>query len=181
MDRRQVENFVIGVHKDRPVYLRDAATITDGPEETRNYTRIGFGPGNDSGKIQGTSPAVTIALSKKMGTNAVKVAEEVIARAQQLSAKLLPSHARMIVTRNYGETANEKVNELLFEIIVAIVVVVFLIVFSLGWRAAVIVAAAVPIAFALTLFINLVTGYTINRVTLFCTWFYHSVWSWTIR
>ena len=39
--------------------------------------------------------------------------------------------------------------------------------FTLGWREAVIVVTAVPLTFALTLLVNYLAGYSINRVTLF--------------
>ncbi len=167
LDVKQVGNFVIGVHNNQPVYLKDVAKIVDGPEDANSYSRIGFARGEKAAVAGKTFPSVTIGLSKKKGTNAVSVADEIVKRAHELERSVLPSSVHLKITRNYGETANEKVNELLFEILVAVVVVVVLIAFSLGWRAAFIVAAAVPIAFALTLFINLITGYTINRVTLF--------------
>lgn len=164
-----LEKLVVGVYEQRPVYLTDVARIIDGPVEPKNYTRISFGAASlQHRNLRGESyPAVTIALSKKRGTNAVKVAEHVLEFAEELKQELVPEGINLEVTRNYGETANEKVNELLRELVLAILTVIALIGMSLGWRAAVIVAAAVPITFALTLFVNLITGYTINRVTLF--------------
>ncbi len=73
----------------------------------------------------------------------------------------------LVVTRNYGLTADEKVNELVEGLAVAILIVVALLTLGLGWREALIVAVAVPVVFGLTLAVNLMLGYTINRVTLF--------------
>ncbi len=112
-------------------------------------------------------PAVTIAISKQKGANAVTVADNVIEAANQLERDVLPSGVEMIVTRNYGHTANEKVNELVEGLGIAIVIVIALLTLSLGWREAFIVAVAVPVVFGLTLAVNLLFGYTINRVTLF--------------
>jgi len=112
-------------------------------------------------------PAVTIALAKKKGTNAVHVARQVLERAEQLRAEVLPDDVQMIVTRNYGLTADEKVNELIEALGVAVVIVVALLAFGLGLRQALVVAIAVPIVFGLTLTVNLLAGYTINRVTMF--------------
>ncbi len=167
--RRDVETLVVGAHGGRPVYLRDVARVVDGPAEPDAVVRLTFGPaGAPPGAKAGDAfPAVTLALAKKKGTNAVAVAEEVLARADRLAREVLPSDVRMRVTRNYGETADEKVNELLHELVMAILTVIALIAFSLGWREGLIVAAAVPITFALTLALNLLAGYTINRVTLF--------------
>ena len=111
--------------------------------------------------------AVTIAVAKKKGANAVWVADAVLHRAEQLRQSIVPSNMELIVTRNYGLTADEKVNELVEALAVAILIVVALLTFGLGWREALIVAVAVPVVFGLTLAVNLMLGFTINRVTLF--------------
>jgi multidrug efflux pump subunit AcrB len=110
---------------------------------------------------------VTIAVAKKKGSNAVWVADAVLKQAEDLQRKIVPSDIKMIVTRNYGLTANDKVNGLLEGLVVAILIVVALLTIVLGWREAIIVAVAVPVVFGLTLAANLISGYTINRVTLF--------------
>jgi multidrug efflux pump subunit AcrB len=168
-DRREVEQLLVGAYEGRPVYLRDVARVVDGPEETQGRVRLSFGPARaPEGVAPGTGfPAVTLALSKKKGTNAVKVAEEILAEARRLEREVLPEGVHMLVTRNYGETANAKVNELLGHLTLAILTVIGLIAWALGWREGLIVAAAVPVTFALTLLLNLLAGYSINRVTLF--------------
>ena len=163
---REVGELVIGANGDRPVYVRDVATIVDGPTEATALTRIGFGP--QGAAAQGRSyPAVTLAISKKKGTNSGDVAREVIARAEDLQREILPADIELLVTRNWGETADDKVDELLGHLTLAIVTVVALVAFALGAREGLIVAAAVPVTFALTLAFNLLAGYSINRVTLF--------------
>ncbi|MFH1745897.1 MAG: efflux RND transporter permease subunit, partial [Planctomycetota bacterium] len=111
--------------------------------------------------------AVHIAVAKKKGTNAVTVARAVEQRLKELRADVLPAGVYSRITRNYGETANQKVNELVEGLAVAIVIVIILIALTLGWREGLIIATAVPITFALTLLVNYLAGYTINRVTLF--------------
>ncbi len=186
----EIQSLVVGVHKGRPVYVRDVATVRDGPEEPRHYTRISFGPAakvhreNPHGMTgqsdhQGESvaqpeigryrdfPAVTIAVAKQKGANAVHVAHGLEHKLQELRETMLPSDVHAVITRNYGETADEKVNELVGELASAIVLVVGLIALTLGWREAIVVATAVPLTFSLTLLVNYLSGYTINRVTLF--------------
>jgi multidrug efflux pump subunit AcrB len=166
---REVGRLVVGAYGDRPVHLRDVARVVDGPEERRAAARLTFGPAGAPAGIEAgrAFPAVTLAFAKKRGTNAVRVAEEILGRARALAPQILPSDVRWLVTRNYGATANEKVNELLGHLALAIVTVTGLIAFALGWREGLIVAAAVPITFALALLVNYLAGYTINRVTLF--------------
>jgi multidrug efflux pump subunit AcrB len=168
-DRRDVEALVVGVHGGRPVYLADVAKVVDGPEDARGRVRLSFGPaGAPEGIAPGAAfPAVTLALSKKKGTNAVAVAGEILAEARRLEREVLPADVRLLVTRDYGDTADEKVDELLGHLTLAILTVIGLIAWALGWREGLIVAAAVPVTFALTLLLNLLAGYSINRVTLF--------------
>ncbi|SLM28651.1 Acriflavin resistance protein [Desulfamplus magnetovallimortis] len=170
----EIESLVVGVTMGRPVYLRDVALIKDTPEEARSYSRILFSDsyaggvkGNNNMGSNAKYSAVTLAVSKKRGTNAVTVADDVILAFHELAPKLLPDGVYFEITRNYGETAHEKVNDLLGSLLFAVASVVVLLAFTLGWREALIVAFAVPISFSLALFVNYLFGYTINRVTLF--------------
>ncbi|REK06836.1 MAG: AcrB/AcrD/AcrF family protein [Planctomycetota bacterium] len=188
-DVRQLRDLVVGVFDGQPVFLKDVAAVSDGPDEVTNYVRHGWGPArgfthhegfpstelghvSHSGESESASEstsqsAVTIAIAKKKGSNAVWVADEVLAEAEKLGRTLVPSDTEMVITRNYGLTANEKVNELVEALAVAILIVVALLTIGLGWREAFIVAVAVPVVFGLTLAVNLMLGFTINRVTLF--------------
>ena len=157
---QDVEKLMVSVYDGRPVYVRDMARVIDGPEETQNYSRIGFPDGK-------TMPAVTLALAKKKGTNAVVVAGNILKKVEELKKTLIPDGVRVEITRNYGRTADQKVDDLLGSLLFAIIAVVCLIAFTMGWREAAVVALAVPISFSLALFVNYLFGYTINRVTLF--------------
>ncbi len=163
-----VKTIVVGARDGRPVYIQDVARVSAEPREAGSYTRIGLGPAAGDRASQGdTYPAVTLAVAKKKGTNAVAVAREVQEKIEELRREIIPSEVELIVTRNYGETANDKVNELLKSLLFAMVTVVGLLLFTLGWREGLIVALAVPVSFSLALFVNFIFGYTINRVTLF--------------
>lgn len=172
----EVAELLVGVQGDKLVYLRDVAQIVDGPEEVDSYTRITFGPGAakdhaTSGlntAVQGASyNQVTLAVCKRKGTNAVKVAEGVIQKVDELKKEVIPSDVHVLVTRNYGRTADEKVDELMKHLAIAVISIIALLTIMLGWREAMIVALAVPMTLAVTLLANLLVGYTINRVTLF--------------
>lgn len=183
-----LRDLVVGVFDSQPVFLKDVARVKDGPDEVSNYVRHGWGPAhgftrheNFPGSLIGkaaidssatfskpvSQPAVTIAIAKKKGANAVWVANSVIAQGEELNESIVPADMDLVLTRNYGLTADEKVNELVEGLAVAILIVVALLTLGLGWREALIVAVAVPVVFGLTLAVNLMLGYTINRVTLF--------------
>jgi len=190
-DKWELENLVVQVSGGRPVYLKDVADVLDDAIEVDRYAWIGFGPAArnardskdrsarenkapshgavESGRLY---PAVHVAVGKKRGTNAVWVAEAVEARMAELADPLsetcmLPDGVWFRITRDYGETANDKVNELVEGLFVAVITVVGLIGLVIGWRAALVVALAIPVCYSVTLFVNLMAGYTINRVTLF--------------
>ncbi len=166
---REVGELVVGAEGDRPVRLNDVARIVDGPEEPTALSRITFGAGRAraDAAVGESFPAVTIALSKQKGSNAVHVAQEILAKSEELRRDVLPSDMQLEVTRNYGHSADEKVDELFGHLLLAIITVVSLVAYALGWREGLIVAAAVPVAFALTLLVNQLCGFSINRVTLF--------------
>ncbi len=181
MGMNEINSLVVGIHHGRPVYIRDVAHVADVPCEADTYSRITFSEkfSQDIKDIKnpGRSPehlssdisyhAVTLAISKKRGTNAVTMAEEVIEAFEKIQAKVVPEDVYFQVTRNYGQTAKEKVGGLVQSLGFAIVSVVVLLIFTLGWKEALVVAVAVPVSFSLALFVNYLFGYTMNRVTLF--------------
>ncbi|MEN8751570.1 MAG: efflux RND transporter permease subunit, partial [Desulfobacterales bacterium] len=168
-----VGRVVVGVHDGRPVYLRDVAAITDGPEEPDQYVFFGAGPAAakkdiPSGRTaEGIRPAVTLTVGKRKGTNAIDVARKVIGRVKEARGTVIPDDIQFTITRNYGETAEEKSNELLLHMLIAIVSVTLLIWFTLGHRESGVVALAIPVTLALTLAVFYLYGYTLNRITLF--------------
>ena len=151
----------------RPVYIEDVAKVIDGVQEPEWYHHSNYGPASKKENVGTRQDAVTISFSKKKGVNAVQVSQDIIREAELLKGKIIPPEVDLIISRDYGQTADEKVNELLSSMFFAILTVVALMAFTMGWRAAVVVGLAVPVSFALALFTNLIFGYTINRVTLF--------------
>jgi multidrug efflux pump subunit AcrB len=165
----EVAEIVVGVHDGRPIYLDDVADVSAGPDQPERYVRFGTGAGAAAiGLPTGVSaPAVTLAIAKKPGTNAVVIAEALGARLAALEGVLIPEGVRTTITRNYGKTADDKARTLIGKLIFATSAVVLLVLLTLGWRAAVVVGAAVVITLAVTLFASWVWGFTINRVSLF--------------
>ncbi len=165
---KELETLVVGVFAGKPVYVSEIAKVLDGPEEPVTYTRISFGPGTRN-RPEGVTdyPAVTVGVAKRKGSNSVSVAHAIEARLAELRGTVIPHDIVASITRNNGETADEKVSELIRELGLAIIIVSALVMFSLGWREAIIVVLAVPLTFALTLLVNYLAGYSINRVTLF--------------
>ena len=165
---RDVENLVVGTQQNQPVYLRQIATIKDGPELPKNYVSLGFGKGSEKAAVYRSEyPAVTISVAKRKGADAMQIADEILGKVERLKASMIPEDVHIEVTRNYGETASQKVSELLMHLIGAIVAVTFVVMLAMGWRGGLVVLLSVPVTFALTLLSYYMLDYTLNRITLF--------------
>ncbi|MCS7337113.1 MAG: efflux RND transporter permease subunit [Verrucomicrobiae bacterium] len=195
-DARDVGNVVVGVYEGKPVYLRDVADIVDGAEEPSQYVLFGEGSARvsraafgvspnassesavsrrdaatnppEAGALQSSEqPAVTLAIAKRPGANAISVAKQVLKKVESLKGRIIPADVQVTITRHYGLTAQEKSNELLLHMAIAVFGVSLLILLVLGWREAGVVAIAIPSTLALTLLVFYLYGFTLNRITLF--------------
>ena len=167
----EIGDLVVGLHAGRPVFLRDVARIERGPAQPETYVWMGAGPAATTATggtpTNGTTPAVTIAVAKQQGTNAVEVARRVIDRFEQIEGTFIPEGVEVTVTRNYGATADAKAQKLISKLIFATASVIVLVWLTVGWREAIIVGAAVIVTLAMTLFASWAWGFTLNRVSLF--------------
>jgi multidrug efflux pump subunit AcrB len=156
--------LLISTRDGRPVYVKDVASVVIGPNTSEH--RVWNDARDDKGNWQ-RLPAVSLALAKRAGANAVVVAKDIAARLEGLKSRLVPDDVVVTVTRDYGETANEKANELLFHLGLATISIVALIAVAIGWREALVTFIVIPTTILLTLFAANLMGYTINRVSLF--------------
>ncbi len=156
--------LLVATRDNRPVYVRDVASVVIGPspQEHRVWMETPSTNGNWN-----RVPAVSIAFAKRSGANAVVVAQDLLARLRSVEGRLVPADVNVSVTRDYGETANEKANELLFHLGLATASIVVLIALAIGWREAAVTLVVIPTTILLTLFASNLMGYTINRVSLF--------------
>ncbi len=163
-----VKRLVVGIHNDVPVYVRDVARVLQGPEEPRQLVAYYTGAAypDENVRVDG-SPAVTIAIAKKEGSNGVTVANAVIRKVEALKGRLIPGNVQVSITRNYGQTANDKVNELMFKLFIATGAVTVLVFLALGGRPALVVTLVIPVVLLITVFAAWIMGYTIDRVSLF--------------
>jgi multidrug efflux pump subunit AcrB len=174
----EIGNLELTARDGRTVYVRDVAEVGFVSDLDEKHVATLTRAGADSG-VEGVHaaidmnaeiirrPAVTLAIAKRAGANAVTVAEEVLTRVSEMEGSIIPDSVSIEVTRDYGETANEKANELLFHLGLATVSIVILVLIAIGWREAVVVAIVIPVTILLTLFAAYIMGYTLNRVSLF--------------
>ncbi len=166
-----VENLVVRVMDGTPIYVRDVANVSWANEEASNYVNYYTGPAYpivDGAEKQADGDlAVTVAIAKKEGSNGVRVANDILAMVESLKGRLIPEQVHVEVTRNYGETAQEKVNELLFKLVVATGIVTILVWYALGLKPAIVVTVVIPVVILMTVFAAFVMGFSIDRVSLF--------------
>ena len=156
--------LLLSTRDGRPVYVQDVANVVVGskPEDHLSWHLEKAEDGSVA-----RVPAVSLAIAKRSGANAVTIAEEILDRLELLEDRLIPESIKVSVTRDYGETADEKANELLFHLGLATVSIVLLVGFVIGWREGIVVLVVIPTTILLTLFASHLMGYTINRVSLF--------------
>ncbi|MDE3103627.1 MAG: efflux RND transporter permease subunit [Acidobacteriota bacterium] len=154
----------VGIHNNLPVYLHDVARLQDGGSDVTNYVLSGQGIAQGRGA---ELPAVTIAISKRAGTNATTISDHIKQRIAALRGSLLPPNLNVSITRDYGDTAKQKADELLLHLFLATLSVTLLIALALGWREGGVVLVAIPVTLALTIALFYFYGYTVNRITLF--------------
>ena len=161
----QIANLLVTTRDGRPIYVRDVASVslkTD-PKENRVFTMARA----EGETFDARVPAVSLAVAKRPGANAVAIAEEIRHAIKGLEGKIIPADLTVEFTRDYGESADEKANELLFHLALATISIVALVWVAIGWREAVVVAIVIPVTILLTLFAARIMGYTLNRVSLF--------------
>ncbi|MBR0777130.1 efflux RND transporter permease subunit [Bradyrhizobium diazoefficiens] len=156
--------LLISTRDGRPVYVKDVARVIIGPNTIEHRV---WNDARDAKGQWARVPAVSLALAKRAGANAVVVSGDIAHRLEGLKGRLIPADVEVTVTRDYGETANEKANELLFHLGLATISIVVLIAIAIGWREALVTFVVIPTTILLTMFAANLMGYTINRVSLF--------------
>jgi multidrug efflux pump subunit AcrB len=168
-DANDVRQLMVGVSGGKPVFLRDIAEVQDGADQPGSYVWLGTGPAAEDKQIKakGEFTAVTVAVTKKPGANAVEIADKLLARVAELKGSVIPDDVQVSVTRNYGVTANDKAMKLIQKLLFATLAVVALVWLTMGRREALVVGIAVLLTLSATLFASWAWGFTLNRVSLF--------------
>jgi len=165
-DVETLETLVVGHHEGAAVHLNDVASVKRGGAVPDKSVLLGFGPAGDGepGRIY---PAVTMAIAKKSGENAINVTQAVEDRLELLKGRVVPDNTRILTTRNYGRTASDKAQKLISDLVMATISVMLLVLAAMGWRQATVVGISVLLTLLLTLVFSWAWGFTLNRVSLF--------------
>ncbi len=165
-DRDDVADLVLGVADGQPVRIADVAMVSDAADTPSSLVWHGAPPGRD-GPRAGTAPAVTLAITKKPGSNATDITQAALRRLDALRGQIIPDGVHVETTRDYGRSAGDKAQTLIRKLVFATLSVVLLVLFALGRREAIVIGSAVVLTLAVTLFASMAMGFTLNRVSLF--------------
>ncbi|NOR56091.1 MAG: AcrB/AcrD/AcrF family protein [Sulfurovum sp.] len=166
-DVADVGDVMVAQYMGSPIYLRDVARVTEGIDIQNFQTAEIILKSEENDSLGESKNQITLTISKLAGTNAVFVAEEVLEVLESYQKRFDDLGIGYLITRNYGERANEAVNELMHHLVITILIIALMLVFALGWRESLIVTFSVPAILAVTLFTAWMTGQTMNRITLF--------------
>ena len=163
-----VGSVIVAQYMGSPIYLRDVSKVTAGIDiQNFKTAKINMRADENATKLGKQKSQITMTVAKLAGTNAVFVAEDVVEILKEHDEEFAKEGVGYLVTRNYGERANEAVNELMSHLVITIIIIALMLVFALGWEESIIVTFTVPAILAVTLFIAYLSGQTINRITLF--------------
>ncbi len=175
-DVDDLNELIIAQYMGSTIYLKDIAKV-DYSYDIQNHKSASLTYRLDSNSSQENNSSevefhdagdqITMTVAKLKGTNAVHIAESAISELQKEKASLNAEGMGFIITRNYGDRANEAVNELVHHLLITIFIIALILIPFLGWRESMVVTIAVPMILAATLFLALMTDQTINRITLF--------------
>jgi len=165
---QEVGQLMVGSWQGKAIYLRDIASVSDAVSEIQQLHRVSYGLASKHA-IEGEPemPAVSIALAKKRGTNAVVVTQSITDKIQQLQGDFIPDNVQVTITRDSGKRADAAVNMLVEHLGIAICTVIIILLLFLGWREAAIVTMNIPIILCVVLAVGFLADQTINRITLF--------------
>ncbi len=164
----EISRLVVGTHNEIPIYVYDVAQVRRAPEDAKQLVAYYSGPAAAETIEANGVPAVTIAIAKKELTNGVTVANAIIDKVEELKGGRIPNNVEVSITRNYGETANEKVSDLIKKLFIATFFVFLLVLMAFrALKPAIVVLLVIPVVLLMTIFMAWITEYTIDRVSLF--------------
>ena len=150
----ELENIIVKSEKQRPIYLKDIATVKYGYKERTSYARSdGY-------------PVISLDVIKRKGKNLLAAADELkIVLAQEVNE--LPSDLKVSLFNDQSVNTRNEVSNLENSIISGVILVILVLLFFLGLRNASFVGIAIPLSMLMGILFLYVSGTTMNIVVLF--------------
>jgi len=156
-----IEKIVLVSNVERILRIGDVATVIEGTKEKDSY--IGF-----YSRSMQVENAVYISCAKKKGENIISVCKSLKSVLGEMSGRApYLKDVDVQVVKDEGRVASEEISGLVLNLVQAIGVVFLVLLCFLNYRAALIVATAIPMTLLAVFAIGNLCGYSINRITLF--------------
>ena len=153
-DAQDLFDLPVKSNGDAVVTLSDVATVRQTFKDRERYSRVN---GNAS---------ITLDIVKRQNANLVDTVDQVKALVERARPDL-PNRVTVFYSNDQAPFARTQVNELQGNILTALVLVMVLVVAAMGFRAGLIVGAAIPVSFLFALAIVWVMGYSFNFMVMF--------------
>jgi len=164
----EILGLVIGhTEGDVPIHVRNVATVRydfeDEESRARLYDFSAPAPAAAGGRVA-PEQSISLHVKKRSGANMLELsrrADEVVA------AHPLPEEVRIVKGLDHSKMVSEMVADLENGIGTSLILVLLVIFIGLGFRNALLVAAAIPFSMLLSIFLLQLFGQTLNMMVLF--------------
>ncbi len=153
-DPLDIGEFVVELRGSRAIKVRDVATVVFGFEEETTRARMN------------RRRVISLAIEKRTGANIIEVAQQVKQEVAHFE-KELPATAEIAIVGDQSKDIENMVRELENNVLSGLLLVLIVLFLTMGWRPAVIVAAAIPFSMLISFIVIDLFGYTLNMVILF--------------
>ncbi len=158
-DRGQIPEIPITTLGGAPVYLRDVATVYDGLEPSKSFSRV-----STNGKP--SENALTLSIYKKSGGDVAHIATAVKNRIEELKGTALQG-SQVVITIDNGKKVQKDLRELSRVGLETVILVMLMLFLTIGWREALVAGLSIPLSFVVAFIGLYASGNTINFISLF--------------
>lgn len=151
----QIRNMVVKSESQRPIYMKDIATVTYGYKETTSLAR------SDG------LPVVSVDIIKRSGENLIDAAEKVKEIVEEAENNYFPADLKVSIFNDQSEYTKILISDLENSIISGMILVILILLFFMGLRNASFVGLAIPLSMLTGILWLFLTGVTLNMVVLF--------------
>jgi multidrug efflux pump subunit AcrB len=142
------------VIQNRTLKLSDIAEVKRGYEDPATFL-----------VRNGGEPALLLGIIMKEGWNGLDLGKALEEKVKAMNAEM-PLGMSLTSVTNQAVNISASVDEFMMKFFAALLVVMLVSFLSMGWRAGIVVAAAVPLTLALVFIVMAMTGKNFDRITL---------------
>ena len=151
---KPLEDIVLKIQNNKPIYLRDVATVNYSFEDRQTFARLN------------TLEVVSLAVRKRAGENLLRISDEV-KRITAEEQEKLPEGIKLDVSNDQSRFVTRMVKELENSIITGMFLVVMSLFMFFGFKNSLLISTAIPLSMFIGFVVLSALGITLNMVVLF--------------